>query len=128
MGRESRENQDPVIRVFYSSAILMGSIHFYRGKRCGWKLDGDHQILRESDYHKGRLFMGLPCYNREHGFGKPGATRLTFIANNSQETKSGILSSSYLRFQCHVRKQRSDDEILKCESIVTKLTPFKERI
>ena len=127
-GERVEKNQDPVIRVFYSSAIYNGFNPFFTGGNgAGWKLDGDHQILRENDYHKGRLVYGsASCYNREHGFGKPGTTRLTFLANDSQETKSGILAGrNYLRFPMSYwgNSKSDDDEILKCKSIVTKNSP-----
>ena len=124
-GRASKVPLQPVIRVFYSSGTYSGKNPYRQGgDGGGWKLDGDEdQFYLSEDRSIPKLVYGsVSCFNKDHGFSKPGNTRLNFINNSIDEKNSKrgnyILSGyNYKNYNINFwgNAQTDDPYVLKCE-------------
>ena len=106
--RLGKSKKDPVIRVFYSSALFNGKHPFKNnGDGQGFKLGGNLK-LKARDYGARLVYGSASCFNKHRGFDKNvSRAKMILLGNDSRKNKE-----SYK----HVgnKKVKDDKNLLKC--------------
>ena len=103
-----KTKKDPIIRVFYSSALFNGKHPFKgNGDGQGFKLGGNYNL--EARDHGARLIYGsASCFNKHRGFDKNvSRAKMILLGNDSKKNKENYKNVSN-------KKVKDDKNLLKC--------------
>lgn len=103
-----KTKKDPIIRVFYSSALFNGKHPFKgNGDGQGFKLGGNYNYKAKD--HGARLIYGsASCFNKHRGFDKNvSRAKMILLGNDSKKNKENYKNVSN-------KKVKDDKNLLKC--------------
>jgi hypothetical protein len=103
-----KTKKDPIIRVFYSSALFNGKHPFKgNGDGQGFKLGGNYDLKARD--HGARLIYGsASCFNKHRGFDKNvSRAKMILLGNDSKKNKENYKNVSN-------KKVKDDKNLLKC--------------
>ncbi len=103
-----KTKKDPIIRVFYSSALFNGKHPFKgNGDGQGFKLGGNYDLKARD--HGARLIYGsASCFNKHRGFDKNvSRAKMILLGNDAKKNKQNYKSVKN-------KKISDDDNLIKC--------------
>ena len=103
-----KTKKDPIIRVFYSSALFNGKHPFKgNGDGQGFKLGGNYDLKARD--HGARLIYGsASCSNKHRGFDKNvSRAKMILLGNDAKKNKQNYKSVKN-------KKISDDDNLIKC--------------
>ncbi len=103
-----KTKKDPIIRVFYSSALFNGKHPFKgNGDGQGFKLGGNYDLKARD--HGARLIYGsASCFNKHRGFDKNvSRAKMILLGNDAKKNKQNYKSVKN-------KKISNDDNLIKC--------------
>ena len=103
-----KTKKDPIIRVFYSSALFNGKHPFkVNGDGQGFKLGGNYDLKARD--HGARLIYGsASCFNKHRGFDKNvSRAKMILLGNDAKKNKQNYKSVKN-------KKISDDDNLIKC--------------
>lgn len=103
-----KTKKDPIIRVFYSSALFNGKHPFKgNGDGQGFKLGGNYDLKARD--HGARLIYGsASCFNKHRGFDKNvSRAKMILLGNDAKKNKENYKSVEN-------KKISDDDNLIKC--------------
>ena len=103
-----KSKKDPIIRVFYSSALFNGKHPLKNnGDGQGFKLGGNYD-LKARDYGARLIYGSASCFNKHRGFDKNvSRAKMILLGNDSKKNKQ-----SYQNVRN--KKVKDDKNLLKC--------------
>lgn len=103
-----KTKKDPIIRVFYSSALFNGKHPFKgNGDGQGFKLGGNYDLKARD--HGARLIYGsASCFNKHRGFDENvSRAKMILLGNDSKKNKENYKN-------LRNKKISDDDNLIKC--------------
>ena len=108
-----KTKKDPIIRVFYSSALFNGKHPFKgNGDGQGFKLGGNYDLKARD--HGARLIYGsASCFNKHRGFDKNvSRAKMILLGNDAKKNKQNYKSVKN-------KKISDDDNLIKCSMFLS---------
>ena len=108
-----KTKKDPIIRVFYSSALFNGKHPFKgNGDGQGFKLGGNYDLKARD--HGARLIYGsASCFNKHRGFDKNvRKAKMILLGNDAKKNKQNYKSVKN-------KKISDDDNLIKCSMFLS---------
>ena len=108
-----KTKKDPIIRVFYSSALFNGKHPFKgNGDGQGFKLGGNYDLKARD--HGARLIYGsASCFNKHRGFDKNvSRAKMILLGNDAKKNKQNYKSVKNKRIS-------DDDNLIKCSMFLS---------